>query len=195
MDWIQTLMKSYCREPIEERLPPKKMTGYMLSKDVPKDQWFSCQSQSEGHFVITSSGVSGRRWIERLESCNVPIDEDAHSMLSREVFSLPVKISTEVMVLNGRNYASDSMDRLLDAVKQRGLITPNPLVACILRLVLKQEEVSAMGYRAINVMHEPLRDLTGEMSQLALDGTWLTYRFEDDQVCTRSGYVYALPSH
>lgn len=196
-DWIDRLMSDYIR-PNESHVSvlspsnshPTRSVGVSLFGDC-----FSCKQTDERQFVLTSGLLDGEMWEYQMKIRGIKIDEDVEAMLKCIVPNGP--IDTEMVILEGRRFQGDASAEMLQAeVKHLGLVTPDPALACILRLGLTAADIHAMGFHSINVLHAPIRDLTGCMSQFSLEDAWLTYRFEEEgAVSPRAGYAFERKRH
>ncbi len=90
-------------------------------------------------------------------------------------------------------------DRVTSNIRQeavrRGLETPNPEVACLLRELISDDDLDAMGLWWITAMHEPIEDSGGVPLLLALDRGWLyaDYVRLDDRWNSEYGFAFVVP--
>jgi hypothetical protein len=121
------------------------------------------------HFSVTSPTplVSGAEWPGRLESNGLLVGNGAKMVLCSSGF-VPSKIRTvtEVAILPGLlfNDRSRVTSQIRSAAycgtftKNRRLFDPNAEVACFIHEKFTSDDLDAMGFWQIVVMHEPIND-------------------------------------
>ncbi len=110
---------------------------------------------------VTSDGTTGKEWIERLEKKGFRVGKYAERALRSADFRPTSGITTEIAVLPGWLFEDD--DRITSVIRveaaKREFTEPNAEVTCLIREMLADKEIEAMGLWQIVVMHEPIKDL------------------------------------
>lgn len=131
------------------------------------------------YLSVTSDGTTGPQWIERLEGKGFRLSDYAKSVLRSPDFKPTSGVTTEIAILKGMLF--EDKDRITKKIRaeadKRKLTKPNAEVACLIREVLADEEIEAMGLWGIVAMHEPIKDSDGVPGLLGADrhddGRWL----------------------
>ena len=110
------------------------------------------------YVTVTSDGTTGEEWIVRLERKGYRLSDYAKQLLRSEDFVPTSGKTYRIAIMPGRIFSDD--DRFTSNVREeagrRGLEGPNPEVACLLRELLSDDDLEAMGLRWLVVMHEPI---------------------------------------
>ncbi|HNW55592.1 MAG TPA: hypothetical protein PKN62_00730 [bacterium] len=131
------------------------------------------------YFSVTSDGTTGEEWISRLESKGFRVRDRAKNVLRSKGFKPTAGITYEVAVLKGELFSDNGRitENIREEAKNRGFITPDPEIACLIREKFSDKELEAVGFYWIAVMHEPIKDSDGDPELLnanRLDvGSWL----------------------
>jgi hypothetical protein len=156
------------------------------------------------YIEAVSDGTTGEQWIVRLEWIGYRVSEYAKELLRSEDFVPTSGKTYRIAVLPGRLFSD--YDRTTSNIREeavrRGLETPNPEVACLLRVLLSNYDIEAMGLRKIAVMHERVEDSHGRQAFLGLDrdddggvGRWLAANL--GMPCLRwhsgRGFAFVVP--
>ncbi len=160
---------------------------------------------------ITSGGMAGWQWVGHLEEAHVSVAPSAASVLVSPDFVCAEKgVKYAVAILPGRLFSARknrTATNIQAEADRRGLIKPNTDLACLIRRSFSDEDIQAMGFRSIIVMHEPiLADgslcVLGVDSDGASDGPfWATYELgtysyddpPDDPWDREHGFAYIVP--
>jgi hypothetical protein len=124
------------------------------------------------YFSVTALGITGKNWITRLEDNDCYVGKYAKQLLRCPDFK-PTKAGTliEVAVLKGTLFEDN--DRITKKIRAEGALrklgTPEPELACLIRLKFTDKEIGAMGLWWIVTMHEPIEDRNGDPSLLSAD--------------------------
>ena len=139
------------------------------------------------YFSVTSNGMTGKKWIRRLEKKGFRVGNYAKSVLLSSDFKPTSGVTYHIVVLKGKLW-KDS-DRITSNIRaeaeKRKFEKPNAEVACLIREKFTDAEIEAMGLWWIVAMHEPIKDSDGGLSLLSAsrggDGQWL------GTACSRPG--------
>ncbi len=110
------------------------------------------------YFSVTSNGMTGEQWIERLEGKGYHVHNRAESLLRSPDFKPTSGVTTVVAVLKGMFFKT----KIRAEADERKLTKPNAEIACLIREKFTNKELEAMGLGWIVVMHEPIRDFAGD---------------------------------
>jgi hypothetical protein len=151
------------------------------------------------YFTVTSDGTSGEDWITRLEAKGYKVSDYAKSVLRSSDFVPTNGITTEIVVLKGELFEEETRvaKNIREEAQRRGLASPNPEVACLIRELFMNKELEEMGLWAVVAMHEPIVDSSGP-SLLGVDrdddGGWLyAYCDEPDRRWNRDyGFAFVV---
>lgn len=152
-------------------------------------------------FSVTSDGTTGPEWIRRFEEEGFRVDDYAKSMLCSPDFKPTNGIKTEIAVLKGRLFKSDSRttEKFCAEAGRRHLTKPNAEVACLIREIFLDKEIEAMGVARIVVMHEPIKDSDGDSNFLGVrrDGAGCCldafHSSADEWWEASSGFAFVVP--
>lgn len=132
------------------------------------------------YFEVTSDGTTGPQWIKRLEKRRFKLSKWAKDVLLSPDFKPTNGVTYRIAVLKGTLFTdSDRITRKIRAeADRRKLEKPNAEVACLIREMLSDEDIEAMGLWWIVVFHEPIKDSDGGPGLLGAfrggGGRWLS---------------------
>ncbi len=111
------------------------------------------------YFSVTTNGLTGNEWIERLESKQFGILGYAKHILISEDFK-PAEPGKEIEVVVLRGNLFQNRERMTGVIRRKasemGLETPNVEIACLIREKYPVQGLGVMYPRLIVVMHEPI---------------------------------------
>jgi len=110
------------------------------------------------YLSVTSDGTTGVRWVERLEKKGFRISSGAKSLFCTKGFEPTVGITTEIAIIKETNYPR--RDIVFEALLRR-LREPNAEVVCLIRELLRDEDIWYMGLHSLAVKHKPIKDPLG----------------------------------
>ena len=195
MKKLNTLVKD-----IDEQIEEAKFLRDELLASEPTRNW----READGviYFSVTSDGMTGPQWIERLEGKGFSISDDARGILRNEGFKPTNGVTTEVAVLKGVLFEGNRsiMKNARTEAANRSLEAPNTEIACLIGEKFTNEEVKAMGLICIVAMHEPIKDSYGYPCLLLCvdrchDDLLLCTRnlFDGVMWARKSGFAFAVP--
>lgn len=168
------------REALAERIIGEshiKATLPIASKVRIQNVWI----EENGYilFKVTSDGTTGPEWVKRLEERGIFVSPCAKSVLFSPDFQPTSGKTMQIFVCSGNHWRDEhrSTGNIRAMAKALKLVSPNPEVACLIREKFSGEEIKAMGFLQIVVMHEPIKDSDGNPRLLrARDGggRWLS---------------------
>jgi hypothetical protein len=151
---------------------------------------------------LTTNGFTGKQWIKHFEKKSVNIGTYANQVLLSEDFK-PLKKGKKltIEIIKGEEFSdSQILTSIIRAeAKKRGLKTPSPEVACLIREKLSNQDIKEMGLYWILTMHEPIKDSDGGLrllNALAYDSEpWLgTYCGNPGSRWSRGdGFAFVAP--
>ncbi len=152
-------------------------------------------------FSVTSDGTNGKAWIKRLEENGLRVGDYAKRMLGSAAFRPTMGVATQISVLKGELFADN--DRVTRNIRteadRRKLEKPNAEVACLIREMLTDQDLEAMGLWYIVAMHEPI-DVSGDDPYLLAahrggDGRWLSayHDLPDRRWFRYNGFAFVSP--
>lgn len=111
-------------------------------------------------FTVTSDGTSGVDWIKRLEDGGYNVGDYTKQVLLSPEFKPTNGVTTEIAVMKGVLFSNDERytANIRAEASKRKYITPNPEVACLIRIMFTDKEIEQMGLWGIVAMHEPVKD-------------------------------------
>lgn len=116
--------------------------------------------KKDGHilFKVTSDGTTGPEWVKRLEERGLFVSPCAKSVLFSPDFRPTSGKIMQIFVCLGNHWRDEhqSTGNIRAMAKALKLVSPNPEVACLIREKFSGEEIKAMGFLQIVVMHEPI---------------------------------------
>lgn len=120
------------------------------------------------YFSVTSYGMTGENWIERLRGNGFRVGKCAKQVLRSPDFNPTNDVTTEVAVLKGMFFKDNDQitQKICAEADKRGLVKPNAELACLIREKFTDKEIKAMGLMWIVAMHEPINDSDGAPSLL-----------------------------
>ena len=116
-------------------------------------------------FQVTSNGMSGEAWIAHFEAKGLRVSLYAKSVLLSKGFKPTTGVTTEVRVLKGMLWKSDSVrttKNIRAEATRRELVKPNAELACLIRDMFTDAEIEVMGLVWIVAMHDPIEDSDGD---------------------------------
>ena len=120
-------------------------------------------------FSVEHRGIFGRLWVDRLKGKNFHITASSESVLCSDSFKPFDGLTTEVAVLRGikleKQYHAQAVRT---KAAERGWGAVNVEVACLIREKFSDNDIAAMGLRRIVVMHAPIADFSGDLTQLCV---------------------------
>lgn len=132
------------------------------------------------YFIVTSDGTTGEQWITRLKSSIFCLDDRTKNvLLSKNFEPISSGVTYKIAVLKGEIFSDNKRitENIREDARNRGFVTPNPEIACLIREKFSDEELEDMGLIWIVVMHNPIEDSDGDPGLLgayrALIGPWL----------------------
>lgn len=126
--------------------------------------------------VGPTDGTTGQEWIPRLKSANILIDVGAEVVLHSPRFWTTSGVVSDMVVIDGGIFGSRllSSQDVYDYAKKfrtpdgRKLVMSKAEQACLIRELLTDQEIEAMGLRTLIVMHTPIENTRGELWQLCV---------------------------
>jgi hypothetical protein len=119
-------------------------------------------------FTVTSNGLTGPQWIERLEASGKDISGYAKSLLRSPKFKPTKGVTYNVAVFMGKLYAARERftSNILADAKKRKCDEPEAELSCLIRDAFSNADIRAMGLEDIIPMHEPIEDSDGGLPRL-----------------------------
>ena len=132
-----------------------------LTLAPPSQKWL----KRDGVFYLTvrSDGTSGREWIERLEGKDFPVEGIAKKILLSPDFKPTNNITYQIAIAN---FDSTRTNGVRQEARDRGWVTPNAEIACLIREKLTSGDIYEIGYWWLVVMHQEI--LTGDPATYSL---------------------------
>ena len=112
------------------------------------------------YFSVTSNGKTGKEWIEHLKDERYHIDGDAKDLLLSKAFNPTSGVTTEIAILTRTSLLRPkylmgfTTSDIINEAAILKFVKPNAEVACLIREMISDKEMGAMGFRYITVMHE-----------------------------------------
>ena len=147
-------------------------------------------------FTVTSDGTTGPQWIKRLKKGGFRVSDYAEQLLNK--MSTTDGVTTDVSVLTGELFSDDdrTTSKIRAEAESRGLIEPNPEIACLIREKFTDKELEEMGIWAMVAMHEPINDAGGGPDLLDADrsggGRWLAACYDEPDRRWHRDYSFAF---
>lgn len=163
-----------------------------------KNNW--CEQDSVIYFSVTSDGMTGEKWINRLKSKGFRLSDYAKQLLRSDDFKPTDGVTYKIAVLKNRIFEDKNRvtKKIRAEAEGRGFTTPNAEVACLIREKFSDEELEAMDLWWIVTMHELIEDSDGDPALLSADwdggGSWLR-AFYDHPVgrwCREGGFAFVV---
>lgn len=152
-------------------------------------------------FEVTSNGLSGEGWITRLKKARYNVGDYAMRLLRDKKFVATKGVTYRLAVIRGEEFEDENRitSKIREEATRRGYLTPSAEHAPLLRELISDEEIEAMGLYALIVMHEPIKDAGDRSHLLSLrrygGGRWLNAFW--DNPCYRwsrgCGFVFLVP--
>lgn len=110
-------------------------------------------------FSVTSNGLTGKQWVDRLQTNHVRIYSSTKRILLSPDFVVTNGVTYEVVVLPGMLFPDEkrTTTHIFAEAERRGLKKPNAEIACYIREFFPYDEIDATGLQSIITMHEPIR--------------------------------------
>lgn len=123
-------------------------------------QWFDKGDAFQ--LSVTSDGTTEKQWGKRLERKGFSIGSNAMNILN-EGFAPTRGITSMVIILKSTLFTEkERTERNIRAeAERRGLLSPHPEIACLIREKLENKDMKQMGMRRVLVMHTPIRKYPG----------------------------------
>jgi hypothetical protein len=116
--------------------------------------------------TVTTNGRTGKEWITYFKAKGTTIGSYAESMILSDDFK-PTNggMIIEFAILKGMLWNDDarSTKNIRTEAENRGLLTPNAELICLIRDKYTDEQIKAMGLLWIIGMHEPIKDSDGDL--------------------------------
>ncbi|MBL7022371.1 hypothetical protein ISR92_03585 [Patescibacteria group bacterium] len=113
-------------------------------------------------FSVTSNGLTGKEWIERLKDKGIDIPKGTEYHLLSNEFVPTRGETTKIVILSNLFFMQDDDDADREAVislaKFHGLRTFHPEVACLFWDMFTVWDLIDMGFKDIDFMHELFSD-------------------------------------
>ena len=129
---------------------------------------------------VTTDGRTGEQFIDTLTAANYNVGDYGKQLLRSDKF-VPTNGKTyKLVVMKGDEFEDNDRitSKIRDEAKKRGYLTPPVEVAPLLREMVSDEDLEAMGLYALIVMHEPITDSDGRPDVLGINrdgkGRWLS---------------------
>jgi hypothetical protein len=106
-----------------------------------------------------TEGLTGLDWVERLEDKDIKIEDEARNILLGPKFKPTSGVAYNVAIMRGELFQDSGRytSRIREQARLRKFRTPNLEVACLIRENLTDEQITSMGLKQINTMHEPIK--------------------------------------
>ena len=152
-------------------------------------------------FEVTSNGLSGESWIAHLKTARYSVGDYTMQILRDKKFVATNGVTYRFAIIKGEEF--EDGERVTENIRaeatRRGYLTPSAEHAPLLRELISDEEIEAMGLYWLVVMHEPIKDADDRPYLLGLyrggDGRWLSaswggpgYRWDHGH-----GFVFLAP--
>ena len=150
---------------------------------------------------LPSNGMTGPGWVEHFRKKGTRLCPYAISMLLSREFRPTKGITTYQFAILRATYFEEN-DRVTWNIRaeasERNFLTPNAELACLIRDCYTDDDIEAMGLSRIDVMHEPIKDSSGDLSVLGVlcggNGPWLDRGscFPSDVWPVGSGFAFEV---
>lgn len=117
-------------------------------------------------FDLELIGMGGIEWIARLEFGGYSVGDYPKSMMAKFWPAPTGNLFTKVVIFPSTD---NSFEEVCTSAISQGLKQPHPEVACLLREILNEGDIRAMGFSEIVVMHNPIKDRYGDHEVLVVD--------------------------
>ena len=153
--------------------------------------------------LVTSDGTTGEQWIPRLEAKGYRMGEYDKALLLSPGFKPTSGLTTKLVILKDSLFqASDLYSlKVRASAEKRGLASPNPEVACLLRELLTDKDIEAVGLWWLVVMHDLIKGSFGGQALLVVsrsnNGSWLSSSYHMPNALWWDGgygFVFAVGS-
>lgn len=152
-------------------------------------------------FEVTSNGLSGESWVMRLEKARYRVGDYAKQLLRSKKFVPTTGVTYRLAVIRGEEFEDENRitSKIREEAARRGYITPSAEHAPLLRELVSDEEIEAMGLYYLVVMHEPIKGADGYPYLLSFDrhdvGRWLSTFWDNPDHGWRreSGFAFLVP--
>lgn len=150
---------------------------------------------------VTTDGRTGEQFITTLESANYNVGDYAKQLLRSDKFVSTNGKTYKLVVIKCDEFEDNDRitSKIRDEAKKRGYLTPPVEVAPLLRELVSDEEIAAMGLYWLIVMHEPITDSDGYPHVLGIsrsgEGRWLDADggYADFRWYREDGFVFLVP--
>jgi hypothetical protein len=174
----------------------------MDGKKFDQDTASVCQWREEAgviHLKVVSDGTGGDRWIGRLGRKGIKVGRCVSEHLHSNRFEPTSGIEVEVVILRGSFFKDE--DRTTENInveaQRRGWVEPISDAACLIRWLVTDEEIEAMGLQAIVSMRGPLSVDGFDPCYLGADrreGSFLQgFLAQPKEWLPGDGFAYVLP--
>lgn len=155
---------------------------------------------------LTATGLTGKKWIKRLEKGGYEVSEYAKSILlspefDEAVHSKGIEYTVGIVPqteLGLGKYVSTA--EIKSYAKSKGWLMPTLEIALLVREALSDEDIEALGVWYVAALHEPIKDSGGGPSVLGArrddGGRWL-YAFWGNPVGqwrTDGAFAFLVPA-
>lgn len=108
---------------------------------------------------VISDGTTGPEWIKRLEEKGFKLSKLAKGVLNSSDFKPTKDVAYRIAILKGMLFIDSdrTTSKIRTEANRRNWQKPNPEVACLIRELLSDEELEAMGLWRIVVFHESIK--------------------------------------
>lgn len=111
------------------------------------------------YFSVMSDGTTGGEWAARLRGEGFHMDNNAQNALHSPDFKPTNGVACKVAVLKGTLFsdADRDMKNVRAEAARRNLKKPNAEVACLTRQFLTDEDLEAMGFGSLVIVHNLIK--------------------------------------
>lgn len=120
------------------------------------------------YFSVTSEGVSGKNWIERLKSKGFDVDDCAKEILNSPDFAVTSGVTTKVAILKDFGENDRTTNKIRFKADEGKLFKPRAELACLIRDKFTDKTIKSMGLITVVVMHKPINDFDNFPSLLSV---------------------------
>ncbi|MCM2339200.1 MAG: hypothetical protein NDI62_01960 [Burkholderiales bacterium] len=119
----------------------------------------------EVFFRVTFKVLEGKEWVDSLKKRDIGVGESAYDLLvPKKLFSTEGKkgIKSKIILLRGSQLCGVgnkiSVWKILVGASKRGLIHPNPEIACLICQNFTSKDIRQMGFDVVYIMHSSIVD-------------------------------------
>ncbi len=124
-------------------------------------------------FSVVSAGKTGAEWFALFQAMGYRVGDCAKNILLKKLVSTD-GLEYQIAIISDASKVDCTTASIRRDASRRGFINPDVEIACLIREMFTDEDIKAMGFDTLVIMHDPIKDSNNDLSLLYVcSDNWL----------------------